>query len=379
VAPSVIAAHVARVAGALRDAGISVTLSDEADALAAAALVDVSERRELRFAFRSALKIRRKDVDVFDALFDRFWSPGAGAVAEAISRAARDRRVVQPSARKPVRLAASGANEASTDAGGRGAAGDVPSWSPEALLKRKSFEDCGPEDLPAMERLVAALAARLATRPGRRLVPTRGRGRMDPRRSLRAALSTEGELLRLARRGPAIVRPRIVALCDTSGSMDAHTRFLLTFLLALKSVARRTEVFAFNTALTRLTAWLAPGKIGRSLDLLSANVPDWSGGTRIGECLEAFVEGWLDTAVDSRTVVIVVSDGLDRGETRALTDAMKAIHSRARRVLWLNPLLSDPRYEPTARGMAAALPWVDRLLPAHDLASLERVLPLLAA
>ena len=108
-------------------------------------------------------------------------------------------------------------------------------------------------------------------------------------------------------------------------------------------------------------------------------MPDWSGGTRIGECLAAFVDRYLDGAVDRRTVVLIVSECLDRGDTGIIVSAMSAIRSRARRVLWLNPLLSDPRYEPIARGMAAALPYVDRLLPAHNLESLERVLPLVAA
>ncbi|HEY6930181.1 MAG TPA: VWA domain-containing protein, partial [Thermoanaerobaculia bacterium] len=200
-----------------------------------------------------------------------------------------------------------------------------------------------------------------------------------PRRSFRAALATDGEFLKLARRARAVEVPRLVALCDTSGSMDAHTRFLLAFLLALKKTARRTEIFVFNTSLTRLTPWLAPGRIARTLEKLSASVPDWSGGTRIGECLESFVENHLDTTVDAKTVVLIVSDGLDRGDTEPLARAMRTIHTRARQVLWLNPLLSDPRYEPTARGMAAALPYVDRLLPAHNLETLERLIPMLAA
>src|SRR5262249_6813671 len=164
---------------------------------------------------------------------------------------------------------------------------------------------------------------------------------------------------------------------DTSGSMDAHTRFLLAFLLALKKAARRTEIFVFNTALNRVTPWLSLGKTARSLEKVFAAVPDWSGGTRIGEGPSTFVQNYPDATVDAKPVVLVVSDGLDRGDTEPLVAAMRAIHSRARRVLWLNPLLSDPRYEPTARGMAAALPYVDRLLPAHNLETLERLLPLL--
>jgi uncharacterized protein with von Willebrand factor type A (vWA) domain len=257
--------------------------------------------------------------------------------------------------------------------------GDTPSWSPEALLRRKSFAECTAADLGAMERLLDRLAERLATRRSRRLVATRRRGGMDARRSFRRALATQGELVDLARRARAVEEPRLVALVDTSGSMDAHARFVLPFLLSLRRVARRTEIFAFNTALTRLTARLRPGRVAATLERLASEVPDWSGGTRIGACLDDFARNWLDAAVDGRTVVLIVSDGLDRGDTETLTNAMRAIRSRARRVLWLNPLMSDARYEPTARGMAAALPYVDRLLPAHDLASLERLLPMLAA
>ncbi|HET7825086.1 MAG TPA: VWA domain-containing protein, partial [Anaeromyxobacter sp.] len=257
--------------------------------------------------------------------------------------------------------------------------GALPGSSAARLLRRKPFEACTAADLAAMERVLARMALRLATRRSRRLVPTRGRGVPDPRRSLRRAVATHGEPLLLARRARAVEVPKLVFLCDTSGSMDAHARFLLAFLLSLRRAARSTEVFAFNTELVRLTPLLARGDGARVLDRVAASVPDWSGGTRIGECLARFVDDHLRARVDSRTVVVVLSDGLDRGEPAVLADAMRALRSRARKVLWLNPLLGDPRYEPTARGMAAALPFVDALLPAHDLASLEALLPHLSA
>ena len=160
---------------------------------------------------------------------------------------------------------------------------------------------------------------------------------------------------------------------------DPHTRFLLAFILSLKRVARRTEVFAFNTTLVRLTRWLTPGKVGPTLDRLAAGVPDWSGGTRIGECLAEFVARYLDETVQNKTAVLILSDGLDRGEPAVLAAAMRAIAARAGQVIWLNPLLGDPRYRPEARGMEAALPFVDSFVPAHNLESLERVLTRFAA
>ena len=131
-------------------------------------------------------------------------------------------------------------------------------------------------------------------------------------------------------------------LCDTSGSMDPHGRFLLAFLLALKKAARRTELFAFNTALVRLTPWVSAAKIGATLERLAAGVPDWSGGTRIGASLSDFAARYLTEMVDAKTVVVIVSDGLDRGDTDMLARAMRAIRLRARRVIWLNPLLGRP-------------------------------------
>jgi uncharacterized protein with von Willebrand factor type A (vWA) domain len=156
-------------------------------------------------------------------------------------------------------------------------------------------------------------------------------------------------------------------------------------VLALRRVARRSEVFVFNTALVRLTSWLSAGQalrpesVDRTLRRLAAGVPDWSGGTRIGECFAAFVDSFLGQVVDRRTVVVILSDGLDSGDSRPLAGAMRAIQRRALGVVWLNPLAGDRRYEPTARAMAAALPYIDHLLPAHNLESLQRLLPLLAA
>jgi hypothetical protein len=369
-------AHLARFAGALRARAVAVGLGDEVDAVAALTLVDLADRDEVRRALRTALKIRRKDWEAFDETFGRWWTEGEPPPERVEPRTlpATD-RTAAPAGRPGL-----GERSAEPVADAAGATeGTLAGYSPEALLRRKAFERCSERDLEAMERLLARLSLRLATCRSRRLVPTRGRGRVDLRRSLRRAVATRGEVLTLARRVPAVEASRLVAICDTSGSMDAHARFLLAFALSLKRAARRTEVFAFNTALTRLTPWLVPGKVGPTLDRLTAGVPDWSGGTRIGECLADFVRRWGRELLDDRTVVVILSDGLDRGEPDVLAAAMRAIRARARTVIWLNPLLGDPRYRPLARGMAAALPFVDHLAPAHNLESLERLLTLLTA
>ena len=371
-------AQLARFGARLRSEGVRVGLSDEVDAAGAMALVDLGDRDEVRRALLTALKVRRRDWPAFHGLFDRMWS--GEEFREERDPAGRAKGPAPGRFHGPgspgLRPRLLGAGPEEEAAGGES---DEPGYSPEAALRRKPFDQCSERDLVAMERLLSRLSLRLATQRSRRLVPTRGRGTVDLRRSFRGAIATRGELLSLSRRTRALEVSRLVVLCDTSGSMDPHTRFLLTFILSLKRVAARTEVFAFNTGLTRLTRSLAPGKIGPTLERLAATVPDWSGGTRIGECLSEFARRYLDETVNARTVVVILSDGLDRGEPALLIDAMRAISARARQVIWLNPLLGDPRYRPEARGMEAALPFIDRFVPAHNLASLERLLTLLAA
>ena len=368
--------RLARLARTLRERGMRVTVNDELDGISALSLVDAADRGEVRLALLIALKIQRRDWEAFDEVFGAFW---AGADAAPSARELTEKR--SPEGSVPLRKLFQGPEESVSDrrAVASGADGKVPGYSPEVLLRRKPFDECSAGDLAAMEKLLNRLVPKLAARQSRRLVPTRGRGAVDLRRSFRRAIGTNGEFLALARRARALEEPRLVVICDTSGSMESHTRFLLAFVLALKRVARQTEIFAFNTALTRLTPWLTSGKIGPTLERLAAGVPDWSGGTRIGESLAEFVSGYQGLLVNAKTTVVIFSDGLDRGDTALLSAAMRAIQSRARKVIWLNPLLGDLRYRPAARGMEAALPYVDHLASAHNLESLEKLVPLLAA
>lgn len=368
--------HLARFGGALRARGVEVGVGDEVDATRALTLVDLLDGLEVHRALRIALKIGRRDWQTFDEVFAELWT-GAPANATRTRQAGRPpagtglfRRFGPPG--PTVDLLARDERLAPTD-------GNTPGYSPEMLLRRKPLDACSPADLAAMDRLLARLTPRLATHKSRRLGPARVGAIADLRRSFRRAVATGGELLSLARRTRRIERPQLVLLCDTSGSMQPYTRFLLAFAISLRRVARRTEVFAFNTSLTRVTPWLAPGTIGQTLDRLAAGVPDWSGGTKIGECLADFVARYADQLVTAKTMVVIFSDGLDRGDTTLVARAMRAIQSKARRVIWLNPLSGDPRYEPTARAMQAALPFVDRLAPAHSLESLERIFSELAA
>jgi uncharacterized protein with von Willebrand factor type A (vWA) domain len=364
-------AQLARFAGALRSRGLRVGLSEEIDAAAALALVDLLDRAEVHRALRIAFRLPREAWDVFDRLFEEYWdgrrAPHHPALDQAIKR---DRGPAQWRwDGQRVRLELADERERPE--------GDTPGYSPEAALRRKPFEEFSEHDLAAMERLVAQLAQKLATRRSRRRVPA-PRGIVDLRRSFRRALASDGDFLKLARRARPLDEANLVILYDTSGSMDVYTRVLLPFAFALRRVVRRVEIFAFNTTLVRVTRMIAPGKVLRSLESLSAGVPDWSGGTRIGACLAEFLANHKDVRLDRNTVVVCVSDGLDQGDTGLLERSMRELRARAGKIIWLNPLLGDMRYRPECAGMRAALPYVDHFAPAHNLESLRGLLRLVA-
>lgn len=367
-------AQLARFAAALRAGGARVGLSDELDAASALRLVDLMDRSEVHRALRIALKLAPEAWGLYDRLFEEYWDGNAAARRDPPPQAWSQEQ------RRALRWHWDGSRvrldlpEDERDA----PEGDSPGYSPEPMLRRKPFEQCSAAEIAELERMLARLAPRLAARRTRRLVPVRGRGHVDLRRSWRGALKSDGDLVRLARRAHALEEPGLVVLYDTSGSMDAYTRLLLAFAFALRRSIRKVEIFAFNTSLVRVTRMISPAEAVRTLERLAAEVPDWSGGTRIGGCLQDFNARFRDAVINRHTTVMIVSDGLDHGDAAMLGGAMRALRERAGRVVWLNPLLGDARYRPEAQGMRAALPYVDHFGAAHNYDALAGLLRHLA-
>jgi uncharacterized protein with von Willebrand factor type A (vWA) domain len=244
----------------------------------------------------------------------------------------------------------------------------VPGVSDSESLVGQDFSTFSPDQLDEVFRLTVQIARRLARKLSRRRRPRARRGRVDLRRTLRANLN-RGDLIELRYRQRKRRKVKLLLLCDVSGSMDLYSRFLLQFVFALQSVFNRVETFTFATRLTRVTEYLKARSYRQALRRLT-EVRDWSGGTRIGESLATFNREWPHL-VDRKTIVIVLSDGWDTGEPDVLARELMRIKRSAGRLLWLNPLLGNPSYEPLTRGMAAALPLVDRFAAAHNLASLR--------
>jgi uncharacterized protein with von Willebrand factor type A (vWA) domain len=354
----------------LRGAGIETGPGRMTEAVRALRLVGFSRREDVRALVRCLFARRREDLPVVDSAFDLFWRRHAVTKTSHDLRAMGERRLFP----KPGRAPAAGPPARDEPEGAPSAQGPprlsvVRTWSADEVLRAKDFATLSADEEHAVRDLIQGLRWRVRERLSRRRRPGQ-RGAVDLRRTLRQSLRLGLEVVRLERRERK-TRPRpLVVLADVSGSMERYTRPLLLFVHALAATPG-TEAFTFGTRLTRITPALRRGGLSRVLREVSRAVPDWSGGTRIGATLAEFNRRWAGRVLGHGAVVLVVSDGWDRGDVDVLGAEMARLQRRAFRLVWLNPLLGSPDYQPLARGMQAALPYVDDFLSVRDFASLE--------
>ena len=372
-APHALSAGVLRFAGLLRRHGLPLSVTQAIDAARALEHLDVGDRSDLHLGLRAVLVGRPEDYPTYDRCFEAFWRPAADAPPDASGLPSAESDAMGEEGATIDRAAkreTSALDSWSAEADDAGEPLSVPGVSDREALMGQDFSTFTADQLDEVFRLTIQIARRLARRLTRRRRPVRRRGRVDLRRTLRANL-TRADLVELRFRERKRRKVRLVVLCDVSGSMDLYSRFLLQFLFALQSVFGKVETFTFSTRLTRITDYLRARNYQQVLRRLT-DVRDWSGGTRIGESLAEFNRGW-PSLVDRRTIVIILSDGWDTGEPDVLAAELMRIKRRAGRVIWLNPLLGNPSYEPLTRGMAAALPLVDHFAAAHNLAALRQL------
>jgi len=359
----------------LRAAGLGVTVPELMDAVRALEVIDLMDRGEVHRTLRTVLVARVEEFPAFDRCFEAFWKfhaeegQGLEGLVSATPAARPEEDAAEGSASAAQEKQAKVALETWEEAGADDAEPlEVPGVSDREVLMDQDFSTFPAEDLDEVARLTVLIARRLARRVSRRRRPTRRTGVIDFRRTMRANMM-KAEIIELRRRERRRRKVRLVLLCDVSGSMDLYSRFLLQFLYALQNVFGRVETFTFATRLTRVTELLKGPSYRLALRRLT-DVRDFSGGTRIGESLAEFNRSWRHL-VDRHTIVLVLSDGWDTGEPEVLAQEMLTLKRLAGRVIWLNPLLGNPSYEPLTRGMAAALPLVDHFAAAHNLASLR--------
>ena len=375
--PAPAIAQAVRFARCLRGEGLPITPAQTLDFVHSLPLIDVADRTAVRDAARAVFVCRREELPVFEAAFDRFWSPafldptakrgllddrGRAAVWGADAVEAAD--LLEPMEAAPDRVLA---------------------WSAVERLRRRDFGELDAAELQTVQEAMDRLARRLPLRRSRRLAPAPRGAQLDLRRTLRGSLRTGGDPLRLLRRARRVKPRPLLLLCDVSGSMERYARVLLQFAYALAGAGADVEAFVFATQLTRVSEQLRGGR-GRTphrpgaqaaLDAAAAAARDWGGGTRIGASLRTLRTRWPQT-IRRRAIVLLISDGCDRGDIALLAQELALLRRRCRRLIWLNPWLGQADYQPATRGMQAALPHIDRLLPVHNLQSLEELVACIA-
>jgi hypothetical protein len=357
-APHAVVRHVVVFGRVLREGGLEVGPGRVADALRGLDRVELARQDDVYWTLRQTLVSRREDLEVFDQAFDAWFLrlPGARPLREAERPRPGERR-----------------KGATPGPGPEVDGGEIESgaWSADELLRTRDFAAMTHDEFAKARALIRTIALGRPRRRTHRLRPDRRGSTLDVRALVRAALATGGDPVRRTFRSRGTAPRKLVLLLDVSGSMEAYSRALLLYLHAARGSGRGVETFAFGTRLTRLTSELATRDPDAALAAASGRVLDWSGGTRIGDSLKAYNDEWGRRALTRGAVVVILSDGCERGEPELVEAEMRRLARQAFAVVWVNPLKAHPDYEPLAGGMAAALPYVDRLLSGHDVASLE--------
>ena len=356
----------------LRRLGLDVPGGRMRDVAEALAYVDLGRRAEFYHTLRSLLVHRVQDMELFDDAFRVFWRHPHGDWTETNLRAMGEtRRSGEPKyeSELPPSDAAHGKSRERTYRVERMAA---LSYSQREGLWVKDFERFTVEEVTAAQQMITDLDWQLGERKSKRWTAGRGAA-LDLRRAVRANMRYGGELIDLPTRRRKTKRRPLVLLCDVSGSMERYSRILLHFIHALTGAGRlgRVESFVFATRLTRITRQLSGRAVDDMVPALPRTIADFGGGTRIGEALHTFNVEWARRVRGNGPVVLLISDGWDRGDPEQLRAEMARLQRSCHRLVWLNPLLGSPDYLPLTRGMRAALPSVDDFLPVHNLASLE--------
>lgn len=351
----------------LRRAGVAVPVDNVVQYVRAVEAVGIDRRDPVYWAGRTVLIHRQEDIATYDRIFDSFWwgNPEWSELPASSPEPPLDQegeRAVDPPSSDgegPSRLI-------------------LVSYSDVEQLRRKDFAACTPEELEEISRLLRATQVRATQRSRRMRGSRRDHGRHDTRATMRQTLRSGGEVPRLMHREPTARPRRVVLLCDVSGSMEPYVRALLHFLHVAVAGRVRVEAFAVGTRLTRLTRQLSSRDPDTAVRQAIEQVVDWSGGTRLGEGIGSFNDRFGIPGMARGAIVVILSDGLDRGDPAVMAGEMARLHRVAHQMIWVNPLKASVGYEPLARGMAAALPYIDQFVEGHSAASLEALVGVMA-
>ena len=359
----------------LRGLGIDVNPGRMMDLVSALDHIEIGNKADFFYAARTLLVHEREDLPLFDEAFELFWRKPAESWDVALQGfvTARRRRPAKPIVMPPPlnEAPSEGKDSDSTSKESLTVIEVTRTYSNREVLRNKDFAQMSAEESEAVKQMMAQLLWKVSERRTRRHRPGKGH-LIDLRRTLRRSLRSEGEIFSWSYREPKSKPRPLIVIADISGSMERYTRLLLHFIYGMKAaLSQPVEAFVFSTRLTRITRPLQIRDLDLALKNVGQLVNDWAGGTRIGESLKTFNFQWGRRVLGRGAVVLIISDGWDRGDVAVLKREMARLKRNCHRLIWLNPLLGAPDYEPLTRGIQAALPSIDNFLPVHNLASLE--------
>jgi len=363
--------NIVRFSHLLRDNDISVSLPAVLDTLAGLPLIDISNLQTFHCLLRSNFISCKEDLSRFDHLFYAYWLPKQRTTlqipADGIAESETEQDILSTVKEKIGQLQASG------DAEPKASKQWALRYSPQALAQTDQIQELSFDDSRDMYETISRLLQPLANRISRRFQYTMRGKEVSLRKILRKNMQFGGELILLDFRKKKLKKRRVIFFCDVSGSMDIYTLMILQFIHALRRIDRQTEIFFFSTDLSRATHQFETSNFSSAVTQIPGAISDWGGGTRIGHCLKLFNETFGKRQLSDKDIVMIFSDGWDRGEIDLLDNQMAFLKRKAYKIIWLNPLMATRDYEPICRGMSAALPHVDYFLPMGNLKDLRSI------
>ncbi len=377
---------------ALHAAGVPVNPANLIDLCRSMSFIDISNTADFYAAARAVLVSSQQDITLFNAVFKEFWHH-----SEALSNVMKDSlkepedKKTDGDKKKPdepedsedkesggdkKKLKRSGeAAPVEEDIGQHGDQDEtLLGYSPHEALMTKDFEKMTDQEIEQTRRLVAMLVTILANYQSRRRIASTKGKELNLRKMLKQNALYAQDGMKLLYRKKQIKKIKLMLLCDVSGSMERYSRFLIQFIYAMRQQLASLEVAVFSTNMTVITDFLQHKSVEQSLRDVASHVQDWGGGTNIGNSLRQFNDRFGHEMIRTHTVVIILSDGWDRGDTALMREEIRHLHGRVKKLLWLNPLLNDVNYQPLCRGIQTALPFIDQFLPAHNLESFAQLI-----
>jgi hypothetical protein len=353
----------------LRGAGLPVSAGQSREFALALTLVDIGSREQVFHTARSLLVTRREHLQLFDSIFNHFWRvhpPNRQMAGQTAT--ITPRRKPRPKRFDVVTYIADMTRPTDQEIEISDKSGTFSSFE---ILQRKEFSEMTPEELATIKRLIQEMPWQVSLRRTRRRVSDPNGNSLHLRRAMRSAAKYGGVPIDLFWQSRKFKQRPFVLIADISGSMEKYARLILQLFYSVSNRLKNVESFVFGTRLTRITPQLKVKNIDRAIDEAASEIVDWSGGTRIGESLETFNQHWGRRVLGRGAIVLIVSDGWERGDVSLLQREMLHLQRRCHRLIWLNPLLGKSTYQPLVEGIAVVLPIVDDFLPIHNLQSLK--------